>query len=160
MNATCREKLWTVAGPEFGSDKGSVMIIARALYGLNSSGVAWRSTLAQTMETLGYRPTQADPDVWIKNATKQNGEPYYKLMLIYVDDVLQIAEHPEEDMAKLGREYRLEDGVGTPDRYLGGNVEWVQTGDGSVAWSLSCFFLMNAIQQIKDELSQKNLTLK
>jgi len=46
LNAQCREKLWTVAGPEFGSEKGSVMIIARALYGLKSSGSAWRSTLA------------------------------------------------------------------------------------------------------------------
>jgi len=109
------------------------MIIARALYGLKSSGAAWRSTLAATMETLGYRPTQADPDVWIKRATKKDGEPYYKLMLIYVDDVLHIAEHPEEDMAKLGREYRLKDNVGPPDRYLGGNIEKVQTNDGSVA---------------------------
>ena len=58
-------------------------------------------------------------------------------MLIYVDDVLHIAEHPEEDMAKLGREYRLKDNVGPPDRYLGGNIEKVQTDDGSVAWSLS-----------------------
>jgi len=70
LNAQCREKLWTVTGPEFGSDKGSTMIIARALYGLKSSGAAWRSTLAATMETLGYWPTQADPDVWIKRATK------------------------------------------------------------------------------------------
>jgi len=43
--------------------------------------------------------------VWIKRATKKDGEPYYKLMLIYVDDVIHIAEHPEEDMAKLGGEY-------------------------------------------------------
>ena len=76
LNATCREKLWTVAGPEFGSDKGSVMIIARALYGLKSSGAAWRSTLAQTMEIMGYRPTQADPDVWTKRASKEDGSPY------------------------------------------------------------------------------------
>ena len=30
LNAECREKLWTMAGPEFGSDNGSVMIIVRA----------------------------------------------------------------------------------------------------------------------------------
>jgi len=78
LNATCREKSWTIAGPEFGSDKGSTMIITRALYGLKSSGAAWRSTLATTMEKLGYRPTQADPDVWIKRASKQDGSPYYK----------------------------------------------------------------------------------
>jgi len=107
LNAACREKLWTVAGPKFGSDKGSVIIIARALYGLKSSGAAWRSTLSETMGVLGYRPTQADPDVWIKRASKQDGEPYYKYMLIYVDDVLYIAENPEEDMAKLGQAYRL-----------------------------------------------------
>ena len=82
LNATCREKLWTVAGPEFGSDKGSVMIIARALYGLKSSEAALRSTLAQTMETMEYRPTQADPDVWVKRASKEDGSPYYKMMLI------------------------------------------------------------------------------
>lgn len=38
LNARCREKLWTISGPEFGSRKGSVMIISRALYGLKSSG--------------------------------------------------------------------------------------------------------------------------
>ena len=30
LNAPCREKLWTIAGSEFGSERGSVMIIARA----------------------------------------------------------------------------------------------------------------------------------
>ena len=82
-------------------------------------------------------------------------------MLIYVDDVLHIAEDPEEDMAKLGQEYRLKDGVGPPDIHLGGNIERVQTKDGSVAWSLSCYdYLTNAVRQVEDELSQRNLTLK
>jgi len=85
------------------------------------------------MEKLGYRPTQADPDVWIKRASREDGSPYYKMMLIYVDDVLHVAEDPEEDMKKLGQVYRLNDGVGTPDRYLGGNIERVQTSNGSVA---------------------------
>ena len=29
LNAGCREKLWTVAGAEFGSEKGTIMIIAK-----------------------------------------------------------------------------------------------------------------------------------
>jgi len=83
------------------------------------------------------------------------------MMLIYVDDVLHIAEDPEEDMAKLGQVYRLKDGVGTPDKYLGGNIEKVHTSDVSVAWSLRCYdYLINAIQQVKNELNQKDLTLK
>ena len=62
LNANCREKLWTLAGPEFGSEKGAVMIIARALYGLKSSGAAWRAKLAETMAEIRYFPSQADPD--------------------------------------------------------------------------------------------------
>jgi len=64
-------------------------------------------------------------------------------------------------MGKLSKLYRLKDGTGEPDRYLGGNIERVQTSDGSEAWSLSCYdYLNNAIQQVKCELSQKDLTLK
>ena len=39
------------------------MIIVRALYGLKSSGAAWREKLADTMRSLDYTPTQANPDV-------------------------------------------------------------------------------------------------
>ncbi|GFH50414.1 pol protein [Chaetoceros tenuissimus] len=97
LNANCRKKLWTLAGPEFGSEKGSVMIIARALYGLKSSGAAWRAKLAE----IGYFPSQADPDVWMKAANKEDGTPYYKYMLVYVDDILHIAKDPKVDMAIL-----------------------------------------------------------
>ena len=161
LNAQCREKLWTIAGSEFGSEKGSVMIIARALYGLKSSGAAWRATLAQTMQDLGYKASQADPDVWFKRSLKKDGTPYYKLILIYVDDVLHLAEDPEVDMGRLNKLYRLKDGTGEPDRYLGGNIERVQTEDGSLAWSLSCYdYLANAIKQVQAELNQKDLSLK
>ena len=40
LNVDCHKKLWIVAGAEFGSDKGIVMIIAKAFYGLKSSGAA------------------------------------------------------------------------------------------------------------------------
>ncbi len=83
------------------------------------------------------------------------------MMLIYVDDALHIAEDPTEDMAKLNKLYRLKDGTAEPDRYLGGNIERVQTDDGSIAWSLSCHdYLFNAIKQVHAELKQKDLSLK
>ena len=98
LNAECREKLWTVAGSEFGSEKGTVMIIARALYGLKSSGAAWRAKLAETMRSLDYVSSQADPDVWIKRSIKPNGEEYYCYMLVYVDDVLHMHHDPKVDI--------------------------------------------------------------
>jgi hypothetical protein len=41
LTANCREKVYVIAGPEFGSEAGSVMIIRKALYGLKSSGAAF-----------------------------------------------------------------------------------------------------------------------
>jgi hypothetical protein len=111
LNADCREKLWTIAGSEFGSDSGSVMIIVCALYGLKSSGAAWRAKLAETLDVMGYKPTGADPDVWMRRAVKPSGEEYLAYMLIYVDDCLHIHHDPNIDMTVLNGFYRLKDGV-------------------------------------------------
>ena len=126
LNAECREKLWTKAGPEFGSDNGYVMLIVRALYGLKSSGAAWRAKLAGTLKSMNYKSSEADPDVRLKMACKPTGEEYYCYMLVYVDDVLHIHHNPKEDMDKLNSVYRLKGGVGKPERYLGANIDQVQ----------------------------------
>ena len=34
LTAQFRDKIWTVAGPEFGSDTGKIFIINMALYGM------------------------------------------------------------------------------------------------------------------------------
>jgi hypothetical protein len=73
LTAPCREKIWTIAGPEFGSECGQLMLITRALYGLKSSGAAFRAFLAETLYELGYVPSKADPDVWMRPAVKPNG---------------------------------------------------------------------------------------
>ena len=89
LTAECREKIYTKAGPEFGDEKGEYMIIKRALYGLKSSGAAFRALLSETLWDSGFRPTKGDPDVYIRPAAKPNGEKYYEMMLTYVDDILQ-----------------------------------------------------------------------
>ena len=45
LTAQCCEKIWTVVGPEFGSNIGKIFIIKMALYGLKSSSVAFHSVL-------------------------------------------------------------------------------------------------------------------
>ena len=47
LTAPCREKIYFIAGPELGSDQGKIIIIKRALYGLKSSGAAFRSFFAE-----------------------------------------------------------------------------------------------------------------
>ena len=73
LNAQCREKIWTIAGPEFGSDAGKLMIVVRALYGLKSICAAFRALLAETLYYIGYNPSKSDPDIWLRLAVKLDG---------------------------------------------------------------------------------------
>ena len=122
LNAPCREKLWVEAGPKFGDDQGSVIIIRRALYGLRSSGAAWRKMLMQVMLDLGYTNTLADQDVWRRAATTKDGFEYYELVLIYINDILCVSHKPKETMDSLAGLYDLKDTVKPPERYLGANI--------------------------------------
>ena len=162
LNAPCREKLWTIAGSEFGSEKGSVMIICRALYGLKSSGASWRSKFADSLRSMGYKPAESDPDVWLKRDQKENGEPYYKYILVYVDDVLHLHAKGRSDMERINEAYRLKDGSITPPaRYLGANIDKVQLEDGTMAWSqTSKDYLTGAIQQVLSDLEKDDITLR
>ena len=47
------EKVWTILGPELGSDAGKTAMIVRALYCLTSAGAAFRCHLARCMESMG-----------------------------------------------------------------------------------------------------------
>ena len=77
------------------------MVLVRALYGLKSSGAAWRTMFAETLHEMGFVPTVADHDVYRRRARKANGEEYYELLLVYVDDVLCCSHDPQAVMDTL-----------------------------------------------------------
>jgi len=160
LNAPCGEKIWTIAGPEFGELQGNVMIIVRALYGLSTSGKQWRDMLADTLRAEGYKSSQADEDVWIKVAHKESGEPYYEMILCYVDDLLHISHNPSILMEKLGTIYRLKDGYDTPSRYLGASIGKMSL-EGGEAWFLSCDeYIHTAVENLEKELEKSNKALR
>ena len=64
ITAPCKEKVWTVLGPEFGSEAGKGAIIVLALYGLKSAGAAFWAHLASFMRQMSYTSCKADPDLW------------------------------------------------------------------------------------------------
>ena len=66
LNAPIEEKVWFRAGPEWGQHEGKLVLIVRALYGLKSSGQAWRTHFAQTLGSLGFKSSFANPDVWYR----------------------------------------------------------------------------------------------
>jgi hypothetical protein len=163
LNAKCRERIWTIAGPEFGSNQGKVMKVLRALYGLKSSGAAWRNLFATSIVEMGYKTSLADPDVWIKaNVNPKSNINYYEMVLVYVDDILCISHEPQVFMEEVARMYRLKEGsVGPPTRYLGANVGRYTLPDGRDVWSLSAHdYLKTVVQNLETTLAQKNEKLK
>jgi hypothetical protein len=123
LTADCRERIYIIAGPEFGSEEGSIMIVKKALYGLKSSGAAFRAHLAETLYDLNYKPTKADPDVWIRPAMKADGFKYYEMVLVYVDDILCVSHDPKATMSGLQATFKLKDDkVEKPDMYLGAEL--------------------------------------
>jgi hypothetical protein len=146
LNASCRERIWFEGGIETGEDQGKVLIVTRALYGLKSSGAAWRADLAASLRDMKFISSQADPDVWIRSAGT-----HYDMVLVYVDDILVFAKDPQTTMNELGKLYELKpESVHEPDIYLGANMEKVQLPSGKVEWSMgSKTYVKNAIRVVE-----------
>jgi hypothetical protein len=111
-----REKVFVIAGEEFGKDAGKRMIIDRSLYGLKSSSARFHEHLSIRLRQMGYRPSKADPDLWYKKV----GE-HYEYVARFVDDVISFSKDPMAIMKDLEKHYIMK-GVGKPQYYLGGDV--------------------------------------
>ena len=144
LTADCREKIWTIAGPEFGSEAGTIFIVKKALYGLKSAGAAFQSLLADTLMDTGYRPTKANPDVWLRPAVKPNGFEYYELVLCYVDDILAMSHDPHSTLIALTGVFKLKDDkVEEPEIYLGAQMGKMMV-DEVECWTMSAEKYVNA----------------
>ncbi len=76
LTAPNKEKYWMIAGPEFGPVEGKTFLVVKALYGLKSASFSIRSFMAEKLDDMGFQSTLADPDVWIRAATKGDGEQF------------------------------------------------------------------------------------
>ena len=142
INAPVKEKLYTIAGKEFGPKfEGRPALIVRALYGLRSSGKSFRDFLASNLREMGYVSSKADPDLWMMPDSKVDGTEYYRYVICYVDDVAVTMEEPKRFMDELAQRFTLKEGsVQEPTLYLGADVlKWyIAESDepGKVRWAL------------------------
>ena len=81
ITVECKDQVWVVAGPNFGSEAGNNMLARKALYGLKISGEAFRAFLTETLDAMGYRPSYADPNLWLRPAVNPDGFKYYRYIL-------------------------------------------------------------------------------
>jgi hypothetical protein len=166
LSAPTEERLYVVAGLEFPPDlRGRPAKIVRALYGMKSSGARFRDHLAASLRDMGYQSCKADPDVWLKAATKVNGEKYYSYVLAYVDDILCLDTNPRQVMDALSKVYKLKDGsVKAPDVYLGAEVKQFKIPEsdepGKIRWAMSSSkYVARAVKDVETELENVGLGL-
>ena len=109
-----------------------------ALYGLKSSVVAFREKLAWILYDIGYTPSKADLDVWLRPEVNPDGAEYYEMVLWYVDDKLTISDMPMRTMDGIRSVFKLKDDkVEVPDVYLGTMLSQVETETGNKFWLMS-----------------------
>ena len=160
LTAPCREKVWLRGGIEFGDLSGETLIVEKALYGLKSSGAAFRAFLAETFDNMGFKSSTADPDIWMRPNTKPDGEEYYEYIVCYVDDVLGISMEAKEMMQEIQKDFRFKkDKIEPPKMYLGALLE-KKNLNGKEIWTMnSKDYIKLAIANVESQLSKKGMRL-
>ena len=160
LTAPCREKVWLRGGMEFGDLQGEVLIVEKALYGLKSSGAAFRAFLAETFDRMGFTSSVADPDVWLRPAIKPDGEQYYEYIICYVDDVLGVSADAKALMKDIQRDFKFKkDKIKPPQMYLGARLEKKHL-NGKEVWTMcSKDYVKLAINNIESQLKKKRMRL-
>jgi Reverse transcriptase (RNA-dependent DNA polymerase) len=117
LYGSTKEKCYIKSGPEFGKENEyQTLVIDKGLYGLRSSSARFHEHLSTKLRNMGYTPSKADSDFWIKDVGT-----HYEYIARYVDDLLVFSKDPMAVMEIIKQDYLLK-GVGVPEYYLGGNI--------------------------------------
>jgi len=90
LEANTKEKVYVIAGPEFGDLEGHLFVIVKALYGLKSSGLRWHERFAAVLTKMDFKPCIAEPDIWMRAQ-----DDHYEYIAVYSDDLTIASKHPK-----------------------------------------------------------------
>ena len=118
LESKTTEKVYVIAGGEFGDLKDHVFIIVGALYGLRTSSKRFHERLADELRAMGFVPCYGETDIWMR-AMNADGtvmtesdlkkedpaftypgvsvpifEGYYEYIATYVDDLTIASKDP------------------------------------------------------------------
>ena len=129
LEAYTDEKLCIMAEPEFKELQGHLLIMVKALYGTRSGGARWHDRLFDILQELKFKPSKADPDVWMR---PEPGGTCYEYIAVYVDDLAIAAKDPQAFCNELKKKYNLKlKGVGPLEYHLG--CTYKKDPDGTLA---------------------------
>jgi hypothetical protein len=124
LEAETKERIYIIAGPEFGELEGHTLVIFKALYGLRTSGLRWHERFADCLRDMGFYPSKAEPDIWMR----PSGDAY-EYIGVYVDDLAIVARNPKEITDILQNKYGFKlKGTGPISFHLG--MDFTRDSDG------------------------------
>ena len=129
LESHTKEKVYIIAGAEFGDREGCTLIISRALYGLKSSGLRWHERFADVLRSMGFFPSRAEPDIWMRD----KGD-YYEYIAVYVDDLLIVSRQAAKIIEVLEKEHKFKlKGTGAISFHLG--CDFFRDEDGTLCYA-------------------------
>jgi hypothetical protein len=158
--ATNKEKCWIIAGPEFGTDEGKHFLDVKALYGLKSASFSFRSCMAEKLALMGFQSSMADPDVWLRAATKSDGDMYNEYIMIYVDDMLALSCDAPAILEEVRSTFKFKnDKIESPAYYLGAKLQ-KKPINGLECWTItSQDYFEAAVKKVEETIKKKGRKL-
>ena len=129
LEAKTSERVYIIAGPEFGDRMDHILIIFKALYGLRSSGKMWSQRWSDCLREMGFEPSKADPQIWMRRC----GD-VWEYIGTYVDDAAVASPNPQAIMDVLTEKYKFKlKGVGPISFHLG--CDFWRDDDGTLCFA-------------------------
>ena len=117
LEAYTDQNLCIIVGPEFKELQVHLLIMIKTLHGTRSGGARWHDRLSDILQELKFKPSKADPDVWM---IPEPGGTCYEYIAVYVDDLAIAAKDPQTFCNELKKKYNLKlKGVGPLEYHLG-----------------------------------------
>ena len=116
-----------IAGDEFGERAGHTMVIQKAQCRLKSSGKCWHDRLHDVLLSMGFFPSRAEDDIWMRDA----GD-HYECIAAYVDDLLIASRNPQaiiDQLQSKPHSFKLK-GTGPVNFHLG--CDYYRDEDGTL----------------------------
>jgi len=115
LEADTREKVYIIAGPEFGEREGHTLVIKKALYGLKLSGKMWGKRCSDIFLSMDFVPSRMEDDIWMRDKGK-----HYEYIARYVDDLAIASKNPQDIVDELQTKHKLKlKGTGPITYHLG-----------------------------------------
>jgi len=96
LESFAQEPVFVVAGPEFREREGHVLVVSKALCGLESNRLRWHECFSDVLREMGFFPSKAERGIWMRD----RGD-HCECVAVCVDDLLIVSGKPGEITAKL-----------------------------------------------------------